>query len=112
MNTHSRLALLATAVAISLSWAAVPANAAPPPAAKSASSATQGPPGKAKPDSAVVPPVRQSPYARAVHENAAAENAALAQMQASGQPVPFHTARPSGQLAPAGKGGRGHGSHR
>lgn len=94
--------------------AAMPVASAAVPTGQTATPATSAKPAGSSKAAAAgqVPMVRQSPYARAVHENAAAENAALAQMQANGQPVPLHAARPAAQLSPGSKGGRANGSHR
>ena len=65
---------------------------------------TVGPPAPAAANAkgAKAPSARQSPYARAAHEDAMAENAAMAQMQAKGQPLPPRLSHGSGPAAAKG----------
>ena len=58
------------------------------------------PEGSAKP--AAPAPSRQSPYARAARENSAAENAAMAEMRAKGQPLPPRLSHGTGPAASKG----------
>ena len=66
------------------------------------SSGPTSPPAAANAKDAKAPAARQSPYARAAHEDAMAENAAMAQMQAKGQPLPPRLSHGSGPAAAKG----------
>ena len=113
MNTILRPIILSLTLAVSVAAVVPVAKASTPTGQAATPSATaKATPSSKAANAGQVPMVRQSPYARAVHESAAAENAALAQMQANGRPVPLHAARPAAQLSPGSKGGRGNGSHR
>jgi hypothetical protein len=112
MNIRLRNSLSSLILGLGLAGSAAAVYAAPPAVQPGAPAVAAAPSKNAKPSNSAVPMVRQSPYARAVHDTAVAENAAIAQMQANGQVVPGHVARPAPQLAPSGKGGHGHGTKR